>query len=187
VKPEERELAQVVSQDNLMLLRQGWKNNGQCVVFVGGCFDLLHPGHIRLLEQARSHGDILVVGVQSDDRVRARLASKTVSSDTPHKVAGHSHPNSRPVTPAAERAEILASLAAVDYVVEYDDALPDPLIARLAPDILVEGGSPTPGAPPSSPENRSAGQPSGTKLVRVLLEPGFSTERLIERIRQVSA
>jgi len=63
-------LAQVVSQDSLILQRRKWKDNGQCVVFVSGCFDLLHPGHIRLLEQARSHGDILIVGVQSDASFR---------------------------------------------------------------------------------------------------------------------
>jgi cytidyltransferase-like protein len=180
-------LAQVVSQDNLMFQRREWKGSGQCVVFVSGCFDLLHPGHIRLLEQARSHGDILIVGVQSDAGVRARLDSRSVSSNTPRKAAGHSHSRSRPITPAAERAEILASLAAVDYVVEYDEPSPASLIARLSPDIVVEGGFAVPDAATASPENRTIGQPSGTKLVRVLLEPGFSTARLIERIRHVSA
>jgi D-glycero-beta-D-manno-heptose 1-phosphate adenylyltransferase len=166
-------LAQVVSQENLISNREGWKANRQCVVFVGGRFDLLHPGHIRLLEQARSHGDILVVGVQGDEAVRAH------ASESPS--ANHGANHSRPITPAAERAEILAALAAVDYVVEYDDPSADNLIARLAPDIVVEGGSPLlrTQAPPA--------EPTHTRLVRILLEPGFSTTRLIERVQQTPA
>ena len=77
-------MAQVVSQDNLILQRRKWKDNGQCVVFVAGCFDLLHPGHIRLLEQARSHGDILVVGVQSDASVRHGMA-RQAAGVMPHR------------------------------------------------------------------------------------------------------
>lgn len=177
-------MGRIVSQDNLILLRQDWKRNGQCVVFVSGCFDLLHPGHIRLLEQARSHGDILVVGVQSDAGARVRYSSDSGSNHAP----GHGANHDRPVTPAAERAEILAALAAVDYVVECDGLSPAPLLGRLAPDVLVESSVPASESVLSiPPENLVAGEVSGTKLVRVLLEPGFSTTRLIERIKQVPA
>ena len=89
----------VVSQSDLILQRREWKRNGKRVVCTLGVFDLLHPGHVRLLEQARALCDILVIGVQSDSRARKEKG-----------------PN-RPVAPSAERAEILASLAAVDFAV----------------------------------------------------------------------
>jgi rfaE bifunctional protein nucleotidyltransferase chain/domain len=172
-------LAQVVSQDSLILQRRKWKDNGQCVVFVSGCFDLLHPGHIRLLEQARSHGDILIVGVQSDASVRNAHAGVAGTGWLPSKRA------SRPITPGAERAEILAALAAVDYVVEFDDPSPERLIESLGPDIVVEGA-----AAPVKPENDPAAGLADTlspKLLRILLEPGYSTSRLIERVQQPGA
>jgi D-beta-D-heptose 7-phosphate kinase/D-beta-D-heptose 1-phosphate adenosyltransferase len=172
-------LAQVVSQDSLILQRRKWKDNGQCVVFVSGCFDLLHPGHVRLLEQARSHGDILIVGVQSDASVRNAHAGVASAGELPSKRA------SRPITPGAERAEILAALAAVDYVVAFDDPSPARLIESLGPDIVVEGSA-APVKPGRDTAVRSAETPS-PKLVRILLEPGFSTSRLIERIQQPGA
>src|SRR5271156_5985970 len=92
----------LLSQSEVILQRREWKRNGKRVVCVVGVFDLLHPGHIRLLEQARASGDILVVGVQSDAFARKEKG-----------------PN-RPVTPAGERAEILSALAAVDFVVELN-------------------------------------------------------------------
>ncbi len=171
-------MAQVLSQDNLILQRRKWKDNGQCVVFVAGRFDLLHPGHIRLLEQARSHGDILIVAVQSDAGVRSLggLESGVVSS---------SPRCSRPVTPAVERAEILAALAAVDYVVEFDEPSANGLIVRLAPDIVVKGATPRL-ALADMAEDRLA-ESVGAKIVRILIEPGHSTTRLIERITQAGA
>jgi rfaE bifunctional protein nucleotidyltransferase chain/domain len=171
-------LAQVISQDNLILQRRKWKDNGQCVVFVAGQFDLLHPGHIRLLEQARSHGDILVVAVQSDASVRSLSGreSGAVSSSVG---------SSRPVNPAVERAEILAALAAVDYVVEFDESSADGLIARLAPDIVVKGASQQ-SALADLAEDRLT-ESVGAKIVRILIEPGYSTTRLIERITQAGA
>lgn len=172
-------MAQVVSQDSLILQRRKWKDNGQCVVFVSGCFDLLHPGHIRLLEQARSHGDILIVGVQSDATVRNAHAGAAGTGVLPSKRA------SRPITPGAERAEILAALAAVDYVVEFDEPSPARLIGSLGPDIVVEGA-----AAPARPEKDAAVRSADTlspKLVKILLEPGYSTSRLIERIQQPGA
>jgi len=176
------ELAQVVAQDTLILQRRQWKDNGQCVVFVNGCFDLLHPGHIRLLEQARSHGDILVVGVQSD-------ASHASAQDLATAFDGASAKSVKKtpgtVTPGAERAEILAALAAVDYVVEFDGPSPNALIARLSPDILVKGAPPQT-SPAELADDRLA-ESRGAKIVRILLEPGYSTTSLIERITQASA
>ena len=175
-------MAQVVSQDALILQRRKWKDNGQCVVFAAGCFDLLHPGHIRLLEQARSHGDILVVGVQSDASVcRGHALASTAGSAAVYPA----EKRSRPVTPAAERAEILAALAAVDYVVEFDEPSADALVARLTPDIIVKGASPRPGTADLAEDRFAASV--GAKIVRILIEPGYSTTRLIERITQTGA
>lgn len=163
-------MGEVVAQDELILRRAEWKRNGRRVVFVSGAFDLLHPGHVRLLEQARALGDILVAGVQSDAAVRAAVQNPA-----------------RPVNPAAERAEILAGLASVDWVVEFDAASPAPLVAQLAPDVIVEGADPRQTAE-SSP-NRDAGDttpsPAGAKLVRIPLEPGYSAGRLLDRIKEL--
>src|ERR1700737_4077971 len=98
------------------------KRNGRRVVFTNGCFDLLHPGHIRSLEHARSLGDALIVGLNSDASVR--------------QLKGEG----RPVIPERERAEILAALESVDAVVIFDDLTPREVIARLLPDVLVKGG-----------------------------------------------
>jgi len=182
-------VGQIISQDNLILRREKWKGNGQCVVFVGGTFDLLHPGHVRLLEQARSHGDVLVVGVQSDasfrdDPKKTDRQKNDSDKNAPEKSGVN---RSRPVTPAAERAEILASLASVDIVVEYDDPSPASLIARLAPDIVVEGGVPMASAPSMEVAGADTPEKQTPKVVRIVLEPGYSTARIIERIQQASA
>ena len=98
---------------------------------------------------------------------------------------GVNRPLSRPITPAAERAEILAALASVDYVLEVAEAGLSEFLAQLAPDILVEGGSAAPGKDDAGQE-RSA-QAAGAKIVRIPLEPGYSTSRLVERIQQLRA
>jgi rfaE bifunctional protein nucleotidyltransferase chain/domain len=131
-------------------------------VFTNGCFDLLHPGHIRTLEQARSLGDVLVVAVNSDRSVREM------------KGAG------RPLVPEAERAEVLAALEAVDWVVIFDDATPRRLVARLLPDVLVKGGD----WGPDEIVGREEVEAAGGRVVRVPLEPGLSTSELIDRIRR---
>jgi cytidyltransferase-like protein len=132
---------------------------------------LLNPGHIRLLEQARNYGDILVVGVLSDASARARP-----SAPPRERIQ-------RPITPAGERSEVLAALAAVDYVFEFEvSKLPD-LLTEMQPDVAVEGAGPSSLASLSSFAAKAAGLP----LVRIPLEPGHSTRRLIERIAQLGA
>lgn len=158
-------MGHVVSQDELILYRSEWKRNGKRVVFASGRFDLLHPGHIRLLEQARQLGEILVVGVESDASMRA--------SSRPNDAANSSL--ERPITPASERMELLAALAAVDCAVEFDASTPKDLLTRLQPDVIVTGGS--------DPANRKA----ESMIVSIPLEPGFSTSRLIDRITQLRA
>ncbi len=158
----------VVSQDQLILQRREWKRNGKRVVYTTGAFDLLHPGHIRLLEQARGLGDVLIVGVWSDARVLSEKGSK------------------RPITPAAERAEILAALAAVDSVaVLHDEQTPGKFIAQLLPDVLAMGGQS--GVQKNAFEGEDALKAAGGRVTRIPLEPGHSTSRLLDRIQQLRA
>jgi len=132
------------------------------IVFTNGCFDLLHPGHIQTLEKARSLGDLLVVGVNSDRSVRA--------------IKGPS----RPLVPESERAEILAALEAVDFVVLFDEDTPRELIARLHPDVLVKG------ADWGAEEivGREQVEAGGGRVVSLPLEPGYSTSAILEKIRR---
>jgi rfaE bifunctional protein nucleotidyltransferase chain/domain len=169
--PEKRELA-VVSQSDLILQRREWKRNGKRVVCAVGAFDLLHPGHVRLLEHARGLGDILVVGVRSD---ASRAAEDAASS----------RPLAPFVNPGAERVEILAGLASVDYVAEFDEPAAREFIARLAPEVVAKGGEVT--SNETEFLDDEAARASGAKVIRIPLEPGFSTSRLLERIKQLPA
>src|SRR5690349_3484696 len=114
-------MGRVVSQSELFSMLRRDARGERTVVFTNGCFDLLHPGHVRSLERARAFGDLLVIGLNSDASVR-RLKGE-----------------GRPVFPQGERAELLASLAAVDYVVIFDEDTPRLLISELLPDVLVKG------------------------------------------------
>jgi len=137
------------------------KRNGKRVVFTNGCFDLLHPGHIRSLEAARALGDILIVGLNSDESVRTL------------KGVG------RPVTPAPERAEILASLECVDAVLIFDELTPQKIVAALLPDILVKGGD----WPGDRIVGREEVEAAGGKVVLVEVVPGYSTTEMLKKIR----
>ena len=154
-------MGQVVSQDVLILYVAERNRNGQRVVFTNGCFDLLHPGHIRVLEQARALGDALIVAINSDASVR--------------RIKG----NGRPVIPEKERAEVLAALEAVDYVAIFDEPTPQNLIARVLPDVLVKGSD----WGPDEVVGRAEVEAAGGRVVSIPLEPGYSTTSLIERIR----
>lgn len=171
--PGEGQLGKVVSQDELILLRGEWKRNDRKIVFASGCFDLLHPGHVRLLEQARDLGDVLIVGVESDASARARILAD----------AGGATNIDRPLTPLKERLEILAALEAVDYVFEFDGEEAKSVISRLQPDVIVEGGAEKFGAILGAGTRTKA----STTIVHIPLEPGHSTTRLIERIKQIPA
>jgi rfaE bifunctional protein nucleotidyltransferase chain/domain len=173
-RPDRQTLGQVVSQAELISRRGRWKRAGMVVVCASGCFDLLHPGHIRLVEHARSLPDILVVAIESDRSVRARSEAGTA----PGRSAGL-----RPITPAVERAEILAALAAVDSVVEWEGASPDPFLARLLPDVVILGGSAVSGS--VTPRHAGELEGLGCMIARVPLEPGYSTALLIERILEL--
>ena len=169
---ENGNLGCVISQDELILRRSEWKRNGKRVVFASGAFDLLHPGHVRLLEQARSFGDIVVVGIESDAGSRDRHVSMSELSG-------------RSITPSIERSEIIAALAAVDFAVEFDPHSSLSFAARLAPDVIVKGGNS--GLDKTPAQNDESAASALSKVIRIPLEPGHSTARLIERIKNLSA
>jgi cytidyltransferase-like protein len=178
----------VVSQTELILQRQEWKRNGKRVVCVAGAFDLLHPGHVRLLEQARGLGDILIVALQSDESVRvsAEQGDKLIGAPSaPSPSAAVRNFVARPITPAAERAEILEALAAVDFVAIFDEPTAGEFIARLAPEVLAQGGEA--GSSENAYADDDAVKAAGGQVVRLPLEPGYSTSRLVERISQLQA
>jgi D-beta-D-heptose 7-phosphate kinase/D-beta-D-heptose 1-phosphate adenosyltransferase len=137
------------------------KRNGRRVVFTNGCFDLLHPGHIRSLEHARSLGDALIVGLNSDASVR--------------QLKGEG----RPVIPERERAEILAALECVDGVLIFDDLTPQRLIAALLPDVLVKGGD----WPGDKIVGREEVEAAGGRVVLAPVVEGYSTSEILKKIR----
>jgi rfaE bifunctional protein nucleotidyltransferase chain/domain len=142
-------------------LVSGLRAVGKTIVFTNGVFDLLHVGHLRYLQQARSFGDALIVGVNSDRSVRAIKGS------------------GRPVTPQDERGEILAALACVDGVVVFDEETPYELIASLQPDVLVKGAD----WAADAIVGRDVVEARGGRVVRIPIEGGHSTSALLERIR----
>jgi rfaE bifunctional protein nucleotidyltransferase chain/domain len=172
VNGESRDLGCVISQDELILRRVGWKRNGRRVVFASGAFDLLHPGHVRLLEQARSFGDIVVVGIEINASSRDRNVSLP-------ELPG------RPITPSTERAEIIAALASVDFAVEIDSESSPSFADRLAPDVIIKGGNL--GLDKAATQNDESSASIPSKVIRIPLEPGHSTARLIERIKNLNA
>ncbi|MGB2628903.1 MAG: D-glycero-beta-D-manno-heptose 1-phosphate adenylyltransferase [Candidatus Acidiferrum sp.] len=154
----------ILSLDDLILRFAKQKRNGRQVVFTNGCFDLLHPGHIRTFEAARALGDILIVGLNSDASVRASKGP------------------TRPIIPEQERAEILAGFECIDAVTIFNDPTPQKVIASLLPDILVKGGD----WPDNQIVGRSEVESSGGRVVRVDVVPGYSTTDILKKIRTLS-
>jgi rfaE bifunctional protein nucleotidyltransferase chain/domain len=152
---------EILTLDEAILRFGREKRNGRRIVFTNGCFDLLHPGHIGSLEQARALGDALVVGVNSDASVRQL------------KGAG------RPVLPERERAEILAGLECVDAVVIFDEPTPREVIARLLPDVLVKCGD----WPGDQIVGREEVEAAGGSVVSVPVVAGYSTTEILRKIR----
>jgi rfaE bifunctional protein nucleotidyltransferase chain/domain len=147
---------------DLVAERAAWREAGLKVVLTNGCFDLLHPGHLALLERARGTGDVLVVAINSDASVRAL------------KGAG------RPIVPAAERAEVLLALEAVDRVVVYDEPTPVDVVRALLPDVLAKGADWAADAIVGRPEVERA----GGRVLRVPIVPGRSTSAIVDRMRR---
>jgi D-beta-D-heptose 7-phosphate kinase/D-beta-D-heptose 1-phosphate adenosyltransferase len=155
----------ILERDALAALLARRRGDGRRVVFTNGCFDLLHPGHVRYLAAARQLGDVLVVGVNTDASVR-HLGKAT----------------DRPINPDTDRAEVLAALEAVDFVTLFDEDTPLELIRRLEPDVLVKGGDWQPDQIVGADFVRARG---GT-VHSLPFAPGYSTSAVVERIRRSS-
>jgi len=150
-------VAAVYTRPELLAQRSRWRVEGKSVVFTNGCFDLLHPGHIRLLERARSLGDILILALNSDSSVRRMKGP------------------SRPILCERERAEMATELEAVDAVVLFDEDTPRELIAAVLPDVLVKGADWS-----HFIAGREEVEAAGGLVVALELEPGFSTTNLVD-------
>jgi rfaE bifunctional protein nucleotidyltransferase chain/domain len=151
----------LLSADEAAALAERVRARGGTVVFTNGVFDILHPGHIRYLRDARALGDALIVAVNSDRSVRA------------NKGPG------RPVNPERERAELLLGLDAVDGAVIFDEDTPHAIISRIQPDVLVKGAD----WGPDNIVGRDVVEARGGRVVRIELAPGFSSSTLIDKVR----
>ncbi len=170
------QVGQIVSPEYLIELRKEWWRDAKRVVLAAGAFDLLHPGHIRLLEQARSLGDVLVIAVEDDATVRAATEGEHVKKPVRRLAL-------RPVVPLEERLEILAALSAVNFVTGLQNISAAAWIERFLPDIYVQGGSAS-GAKRAQTALHDQTDANGPSFVSIPLEPGYSTAQLIERIQQ---
>lgn len=157
-------MGKIVSQDEIIQIAGREKRAGRRVVFTNGCFDLLHPGHVRCLADARKLGDLLIVAVNSDRSVRGNKGT------------------GRPLVPEQDRAEVLAALASVDYVTIFDEATPRELVSRVLPNILVKGAD----WAPEQVAGRAEVEAAGGEVVSIPLAQGYSTTRLVEKIRNAT-
>ena len=154
------------TREELVPLLAALQRQGKKVVFTNGCFDLMHIGHTRYLQAARALGDMLVVGVNNDASIR-RLEKGA----------------DRPIVPAAQRSEVIAALACVDYVVLFAEPDPHDLISRLQPDVLVKGGD----WPLDRIVGREVVEARGGMVETIPLVPGVSTTSLIQKIRATTS
>ena len=148
-------MAAFYTRPELARARAQWRAGGKTVVFTNGCYDILHPGHIRLLERARSLGDVLILALNTDASV-ARLKGP-----------------SRPLLSETERARMALALEAVDAVAYFDEDTPRELIAEVLPDILVKGADWA-----HFIAGREEVEAAGGKVMALALEPGFSTTNI---------
>ena len=155
-------MAKVVTTAQLIPVLEQARRNKQRIVFTNGCFDLMHIGHTRYLQAAKALGDLLVVGVNSD------TSAKSLNKAPDRPIVGEAH-----------RAEVLAALASVDYVVIFSEPDPLNLITALQPDVLVKGGD----WPIDRIIGRDVVERRGGTVKTITLVPGMSTTALIQRIR----
>jgi D-glycero-beta-D-manno-heptose 1-phosphate adenylyltransferase len=155
----------IVDRNELIAARQRLREDGLRVVFTNGCFDLLHPGHVQYLTEARALGDALIVALNSDGSVR-RLKGE-----------------GRPILNQTERAEVMAALEAVALVTVFDEETPRRLIAALLPDVLVKGGD----WPVEQIVGREEVEAAGGRVFSLPYRQGASTTDIIERIRRRSS
>ena len=155
----------VIDLDVLLALRARWRAAGKTVVWTNGCYDLLHVGHVRGLQEARGLGDVLVVGVNSDASVRRLKGPR------------------RPIVPEAERAELLAALGCVDHVLIFGEDTPVEVLARLKPDIHCKGADYAPPSTRPIPEAETV-RAYGGRIAFLTFSPGVSTTDIVRRIEQ---
>ena len=154
-------MRKVLSTAEAVAFVEHLRHGGKEVVFTNGVFDLLHPGHVRYLQDARREGDALVVAINSDRSVRA------IKGPT------------RPINSEQDRAEVLAALTCVDAVVVFDEDNPQQIISRLRPDVLVKGAD----WAADAIIGRDVVEAHGGRVVRVALADGYSTSAIIKKIR----
>jgi D-beta-D-heptose 7-phosphate kinase/D-beta-D-heptose 1-phosphate adenosyltransferase len=154
-----KSIGKVKEKTELRKILDGLRKKGKKIVFTNGCFDLIHIGHVRYLERAKRLGDVLVVAINTDSSVR-RLKGE-----------------GRPIIPQRERAEVLASLASVDYVTSFGEDTPYKLIKLLQPDILVKGGD--------WKKKDIVGSDIVKKTVSLPYIKGASTSEIIEKIKNL--
>ena len=153
----------MLDADSLAAFVRDARAAGRRIVFTNGVFDILHPGHLRYLQAARRHGDVLIVGLNSDASVRRNKGP------------------SRPINPEQERAEVLEALECVDAVSIFDDETPAEIIRRVQPDVLVKGAD----WPADQIVGRDTVEARGGKVVLEPVEQGYSTTAIIERTQQL--
>lgn len=158
-------ITKMLPRDQLLSVLSGERAKGKRIVFTNGCFDLMHIGHTRYLQAARAFGDVLVVGVNSDASVRTLGKAPD-----------------RPIVPEAQRAEVLAALGCVDYVVIFDESDPLQLITAVQPDVLLKGGDWV----IDRIVGREIVEARGGVVKTIPLVSGLSTTGLLERIRSTA-
>ncbi len=156
-------MKKLFSLNKLLPIIEREKKRKKKIVFTNGCFDLLHIGHIRYLKKAKTLGDILILGLNTDSSVQ--------------KLKG----NSRPILPEKERAEILEALEMIDYIVFFKEDTPFNLISKIKPDILVKGAD----YKGKEVVGRDVVEENGGKVVLIQFEKGKSTSQLINKIRNI--
>lgn len=143
---------------NLKKIISRLKKNNKKIVFTNGCFDLIHPGHIKILTSAKKKGDVLIVGLNSDRSIKA--------------IKG----KNRPILNQKARVQILSAITPVDYLIIFDQKTPYQIIKKIKPTIIVKGQD--------WPKDKIIGREFANKLISVKLTAGYSTTKIIEKIKK---
>ena len=151
--------SKIKSQNQISEIVRKLKKSGKKIVFTNGCFDILHIGHIRILKKAKSFGDVLIIGLNSDLSVK--------------KIKG----KHRPVISENERAEVLSAISSIDFIVKFSQPTPYQLIKKIMPDILVKGAD--------WKSEKIVGSEFAKKVVRIPLAKGRSTTKIIEKLKNL--
>jgi len=154
-------MSKIKNLNTLIKITDRLKIQGKIIIFTNGCYDILHPGHIKILNQAKEKGDILVVGLNSDSSIR-RIKGKM-----------------RPIMDEKARTKVLESISMVDYIVIFKEKTPYNLIKKIKPHILVKGKDWS--------KKEIVGADLVNKIYQVKLHPGYSTTEIIKKIRKIDA